>query len=264
MKKIPALFITLFLMGSVLGCQATAPAAPGAATLPPASNPASISDTAAAPKYLSLGSATISETGKGPDYTMKVTTPVMNGSTDPHVVAFNQAVSQLVQKQEAGFKKSLLEVTPSPASPGSTFDLKYTLVSQSAHIVSLQLKMDQYMAGAAHPLQTSLSFSYDLAKGQEISLDQLFVPGANYLQAISDYCKTTLSKTDLGSVLFMDGLSPTTDNYRNWNISDQGLVITFDEYQVAPYAAGPQRVTVPYQALKDLIAPQGPLAEFNK
>jgi hypothetical protein len=264
MKKIPALVITMFLMGSVLGCQAIAPTASGAATLPPASNPTSISDTAAAPRYLSLGSATISETGKGPDYALKVSTPVMNGSTDPHVVAFNQAVSQLIQKQVAGFKKSLLDVTPSPASPGSTLDVEYTLVSQSAQIVSLRLNMDQYMAGAAHPLQTSVSFNYDLAKGQEISLDQLFVPGANYLPALSDYCKTALNKTDLGSVLFMDGLSPTADNYRNWNISDQGLVITFDEYQVAPYAAGPQTVTVPYQALKDLIAPQGPLAEFNK
>ncbi|RIK32332.1 MAG: hypothetical protein DCC56_00555 [Anaerolineae bacterium] len=38
-----------------------------------------------------------------------------------------------------------------------------------------------------------------------------------------------------------------------------GFVITFDEYQVAPYAADPQTVTVPYSELKPLINQQGPL-----
>ena len=36
-------------------------------------------------------------------------------------------------------------------------------------------------------------------------------------------------------------------------------MITFDEYQVAPYAAGPQEVTVPYGALQAVIHRQGPL-----
>ena len=34
-------------------------------------------------------------------------------------------------------------------------------------------------------------------------------------------------------------------------------MITFDTYQVAPGAAGPQIVNVPYDQIQDLINPQG-------
>jgi hypothetical protein len=44
----------------------------------------------------------------------------------------------------------------------------------------------------------------------------------------------------------------------------RGLGINFDSYQVGPYAAGPQFVLVPYSALKDLINPEGPIAQFAK
>jgi hypothetical protein len=54
------------------------------------------------------------------------------------------------------------------------------------------------------------------------------------------------------------------ENYRNWNITPDGLMITFDEYQVAPYAAGPQTVTVPYSELRGLINPEGVLKQFTQ
>jgi hypothetical protein len=42
------------------------------------------------------------------------------------------------------------------------------------------------------------------------------------------------------------------------------LLITFDEYQVAPYAAGPQKVAIPYSELRALINPQGPLGKLSQ
>jgi hypothetical protein len=42
------------------------------------------------------------------------------------------------------------------------------------------------------------------------------------------------------------------------------LWVTFDPYQVAPYAAGPQYVLVPYSALKDIIKADGPIAGLAK
>jgi hypothetical protein len=37
------------------------------------------------------------------------------------------------------------------------------------------------------------------------------------------------------------------------------MLVFFDPYQVAPYAAGPQAVTIPYAALADVADPAGPL-----
>ena len=60
------------------------------------------------------------------------------------------------------------------------------------------------------------------------------------------------------------GAAPELTNYDNWTITKKGLGITFDPYQVGPYAAGPQHVLVPYSALKEIIKPDGPVGQFVK
>lgn len=259
------IFLTIcLLLAGTLGCQSTG--TPDAATEAPATStgPTATEAVHLPPTKYSLGSVTVSQSGTGPAYTVRTETPVMNGSDDPHVVAFNKLVSQAVQKEIEAFKKNLPDAKATQIAQGSSFDLTYMPVVQTDKIVSLQLKIDVYIDGAAHPYDYTVPINYDLAQGKEIALEQLFLPGANYLQALSDYCKTELNKTDLAPDLFAEGFSPKPENFHSWNISEQGLAISFDPYQVAPYAAGPQLVVIPYAALKDVLDPNGPLAEFLK
>ena len=109
--------------------------------------------------------------------------------------------------------------------------------------------------------------NYDVKNGKKLALADLFNPKSNYLSVISMYCIKDLrdqSKRDKESMLdeemMKSGASPRADNYRAWAITRKGLWITFDPYQVAAYAAGPQFVLVPYSALKDIMKPDGPLA----
>ena len=102
---------------------------------------------------------------------------------------------------------------------------------------------------------------------KQLKLSDLFKPGAKYLQAIADYSIAGLKKqTDKGLIAeeIEKGAAPQTKNYERWNIMKTGIGITFDAYQVGPYAAGPQFVTVPYSVLKDIINPEGPIAQFAK
>ncbi len=103
-----------------------------------------------------------------------------------------------------------------------------------------------------------------LVRVKSFALADLFLPNINYLEAISQYCIAELSKQPFFDSSFSSGAQPTLENYRNWNITPDGLMITFDEYQVAPYAAGPQKVVVPYSALQALINPQGPLGRVSQ
>ena len=107
--------------------------------------------------------------------------------------------------------------------------------------------------------------------GKKLSLADLFNPKSNYLSVISSYCINDLkqqSKKNKDSMIDADmmrsGASARADNYKAWAITKKGLWITFDPYQVAPYAAGPQHVLVPYSALKDVIKPDGPVAALAK
>ncbi|HEX8097752.1 MAG TPA: RsiV family protein, partial [Pyrinomonadaceae bacterium] len=54
--------------------------------------------------------------------------------------------------------------------------------------------------------------------------------------------------------------APEAENYKVWNVTRKGVFVTFDPYQVGPYAAGPQYVLVPFSALKSIMRPDGTVA----
>jgi hypothetical protein len=141
--------------------------------------------------------------------------------------------------------------------------VKYALSFQCADLFSINFDISFYASGAAHPGHYSITVNYDLGQSKELALSDLFLPNSNYLETISSYCIAELGKQPFFEGPFAEGAQPTPENYHNWNITPDGLLITFDEYQVAPYAAGPQKVTVPYSALQTLINTQGPLGKLK-
>lgn len=123
-------------------------------------------------------------------------------------------------------------------------------------------KVYYYAAGAAHPGHYSYAINYDLRQGRLIELGDLFKPDAAYLAAISATCIADLKER--GVLAWEDGALPKAENYKTWNITPDGLQITFDEYQVTAYAMGPQTVIIPYAKLIDMARTDGPLAPFLK
>src|SRR5262249_27493363 len=126
--------------------------------------------------------------------------------------------------------------------------------SGSEHIISVRFSLQAYIVGMAHPLHYHRVLNYAIEEGKEINLSDLFAPNANYLQVFSDYCRQVLDKRLANKDMVAQGTLPTLQNYKNWNIKPNGLLITFDEYQVAPYVNGAQMVLIPFTALKDILA----------
>jgi hypothetical protein len=197
-----------------------------------------------------------------PQYTLTTSTPQLSGSDNPRVQAFNERLSALVQKEVDQWRQDFRQLPVTPLSNGSSLQVTYTLISQTVDLWSFKFDFSFYADTAAHPGSYSITVNYDLASGRELALSDLFLPNSNYLETISAYCIIELGKQPFFEGPFTDGANPVAENYRNWNISPDGLIITFDTYQVAPYAAGPQSILVPYEQLKSLVAPQGPLSNF--
>ncbi|MBK7452889.1 MAG: DUF3298 domain-containing protein [Anaerolineales bacterium] len=214
---------------------------------------------------VSIQPSPFSEIGNAPVYTITAQIPTLQGSSDTRVTNFNTLIEQIIQDEIAQFKTDVLAFASNPPiAAGSSFDLQYAVIGQRADIWSIKLEISVYSDGAAHPNGYSRTLNYDLSNGREITLDELFLSGSNYLQTLSDLCKTQLSTRDIGFEMFSAGADPLAENYQRWNISDQGLTITFDAYQVAAYAAGPQLVTIPFSELQSMINPQGALAVFSQ
>ncbi len=259
-NSIYKLIIASFMLFSVLACNGTFTAAFPTATNPVPTETAVILPPSATPTPpATLSSVSLHEENKNPNYEVKAQVPTLDGNTDARVVNFNTAMLNLVNKEINAFKKNVSQLPPSSVSPGSFLDVTYALTLQKGDLWSFKFGFSGYSAGAAHPYLYSITVNYDLGQGRQLALSELFLPNSNYLEVISNYCIAQLSKRDIGFEGFSQGAGPTLENYRNWNITRDGLMITFDEYQVAAYAAGPQTVVVPYGELQAVINPQGQL-----
>lgn len=240
------------LLLSILACNALFP--------PPSPAPATENPVQPLSRQVILVSQSLHETHQAPPFTINVQTPRLTGSSDPRVIAFNARLNELVSSEVDTYRQGFLQnpVTPMTTS-GSTLDATYTLTSQIQDLWSFKFDYHFYSDGAAHPGLSSTTLNYDLARGRELALGDLFLPNSNFLEMIASHCIMELSKQPGFEGPFADGAKPTAENYRNWNITPDGLLITFDTYQVAPGASGPLQVLVPYAQLQGAIDPQGPL-----
>lgn len=253
------ILIVSLALSVILACNGLVPAPVPTATIVPSTVPATETSAPLISQQVTLVSQSAEESNQTPPFTIKVQVPQLAGSDDPRVTAFNQRLNELITKEVDTWRQSFLENTVPTVTNGSFLEVTPTLISQVGDLWSFKIDFHFYSDGAAHPGTYSITLNYDLEQGRELALDELFLPNSNYLEAIANYCKAELSKQPFFDVPFSDGANPTPENYRNWNITTAGLMITFDEYQVAPYAAGPQVVQVPIDAFRQLIDPNGPL-----
>jgi hypothetical protein len=225
----------------------------------------------------------IKEKNKKLKYEIDANYPQLIGSTDPNYEKFNQAIRSSVNRNVGGFKKDMApqpaseptpdsSVAPTYEDTGSDITIGYTVALATDDLISVEFAVSSYYAGAAHPNSAAETVNFDLKNGKQLKLADLFQPGSKYLQAISAYCIKDLTAVAqkqgadgmLDEQWIQRGAGPDSKNYENWTITKKGLAITFDAYQVAAYAAGPQYVLVPYSALKDFIKQDGPVGQLAR
>ena len=220
-----------------------------------------------------ITSKQIKESNKKLMYEIAAQYPQLTGGNNPNFEKFNQVARAAVTKEVTEFRKEMTpqqgEETPRPeGSMGSSLTLSYDVALAQDDLISVQFEVGSYYQGAAHPNSYMEVLNYDLKNGKLLSLSDLFKPGTKFLQAIATYCIADLKKQGKDKGLVDEeiekGAAANAKNYQSWSIMRRGLGINFDSYQVGPYAAGPQFVLVPYSTLKDLINPEGPIAQFAK
>lgn len=199
--------------------------------------------------------------------------PELSGG--PNVAGFNQLVKAKITRDFAEFKKMLAELTAADIKQmgemGNYIDVGYNIEYADDDLISVSFGEDTF-TGGAHPNHDTSTITYDLKQGRELKLADLFKPGSKYLATVADFAMRDLKgrkdpdsgeNIGLAQDMWEDGAKPTAENYRNWNITKKGLLVTFPPYQVGAYAFGTQTVIVPYSQLKDLIKADGALAKFS-
>lgn len=122
------------------------------------------------------------------------------------------------------------------------------------------VKLDvMVFTGGAHPNSWPDTMVFDLTDGHRIGLDEVFTDPRRALAELAPVVRDALALT-LGSMLQPDmlvsGTFPEPLNYEDFILNDEGIAFFFAPYQVAPYAAGEQVVTIPWSHLAPLLKPQ--------
>ena len=148
----------------------------------------------------------------------------------------------------------------------------YEVLYADKNLISIKITEESF-TGYLNSDYYLVSINYDLKDGRLLNLSDLFIPKTNYLKAVSELCIKELEGRDLscsGKSDFVknsevalaemsEGASPKKENYQHWNITPNGIKVTFGEYQIGPGCLGLIDVEVPYNLLKERISSRSPL-----
>jgi hypothetical protein len=187
--------------------------------------------------------------------------PAFVEGTTPWAAAMNSEILSDMQAQAARFENgpaSIRQATGKANILTGTF--KTDLLTPSLASFTLTF-VDDTTPG--YPSTTVETLNYDLATGQQIGFDDLFLDSQTALTLISLQVPTLL-QAELGAaydpVTVASGTAASSANYQGWALTSSGLRVTFAQAQVADIGAGLQSVIVPWTALRPVMVSTGPVA----
>lgn len=283
-----ALLAALLLLPCAQGCRTSAGATQAALSKQQSPNPSATPEPYAPPfsaqkrgdeafePFVNLSGGRVfasREVGRRParkDLKVSANYPELLGDDGPAAREFNRRARALVLEDVTPY----LESDPDPEKENNPnwkdveefYDVSHKVVFASDELASVLFYKEGYRWGAGHSFHEPVTFNFDLKAGREVKLAELFRPGADYLRALKNLCDEDLkrqfgSRYPQGEVTGLEGgLQPKAKNFESWVVTRDGLVIIFAEYRVMAYADGEPKVLIPFDSLREIIDPGGPLA----
>ncbi|MEM1483905.1 DUF3298 and DUF4163 domain-containing protein [Oscillospiraceae bacterium PP1C4] len=131
----------------------------------------------------------------------------------------------------------------------------YEITYQQDCVVSLYFDRYEY-TGGAHGNTVRNSDTWNLQSGRRITLSQMFPPSVNYkTYLIQTITKQIEEQIKNGNDIYFENYEENVANSFNENsfyLTREGVVIYFQQYEIAPYASGIPQFLIPY-------SPKGPI-----
>jgi len=186
-------------------------------------------------------------------------------SDTPSDFAINGAIQSVADKIYLDFATELAEMMNEGAPIGSS-DLvgEGRIIFNNGYLLSVLFEGSTDWGGAASQQLWSDSIMIDLSNGQVLTSENLFqldIP-TDWKEVLAEKSYDLLEER-LGSEMVWDeGLLPTGENFDNMLVTQPGLLIIFDQYQVAAGVAGTPTVIIPWVEIAAIINPQSRIGEL--
>lgn len=130
---------------------------------------------------------------------------------------------------------------------------------RNKHLTAIELNTWQYMTGAAHGISATQFLNWDHSTQKVLGLTNILQAGkydayvAALAQAHSRWLATNPDVQRDPEAYRRIWPFQASDNYA---LTDEGLVIKYDSYQIAPYSSGQPELLIPYSALHGILRPE--------
>lgn len=149
-----------------------------------------------------------------------------------------------------------------------TKKIKNTPFDDNYHIYTLYIDYKEYkykdyislifyselFLGGAHPSHYIDTIIYNTKNNSFTNINNLINIDKNILNKLSNISREellrnkVLSNSNVKNML-MDGTSPKIDNFKRFALTNDGIIIFFERYQIAPYYFGDYNILIPHSKL---------------
>lgn len=182
----------------------------------------------------------ITKTGK--KYVINYRVPVisMEGRYSEHAIALSSAIEDYFNKsltQDLELAKAAAEDQYLKGDKKYDFGVGYKVTYNKDGIISILMTYGSY-SGGAHGLAHNIAYNYNIIEGRELELQDAFNKDVNSYNIVKEeIVKQMKAKKDI----FFDDSIDIVKNYSEpfeFYITEHGVVIYFEEYEVGPFASG--------------------------
>ncbi|HHV98973.1 MAG TPA: DUF4163 domain-containing protein [Clostridiaceae bacterium] len=159
------------------------------------------------------------------------------------------------QKNAEYFEEGTDLSATSPNKHEVYFD--YRMKYNQNGLLSVVLFNYQY-TGGAHGITVQSSYTFDLKTGEEYKFKDLMKADADYVTFISNVVKQKIDERIKIGLLPNYLLTPFTAirDDQDFYLSNNGVVVYFQQYEYFPYAAGIQEFVVDYTEFSNMLKPE--------
>lgn len=183
-------------------------------------------------------------------YTINATYPKTNSD------AITEYFKNYTDDQIAQFKDDTSWVNDVQSAADSQLSLDISYKSVPSTLVQNYIVSVASYTGGAHGLLVRKTFSFN-KEGQLLTLSSLFKNGLDGLPSFATLAQKELLKREGAQADWIkDGAGAKEENYQSFVVTDTGVTVLFDPYQVAPWSDGAIDITIPFSSFKTIANPE--------
>lgn len=166
-------------------------------------------------------------------------------------------------------RKAAADATPKPddgvdREQAWSYEQDFEIDRPSPHAVTVALDFYGY-SGGAHGYGATRCTLVDLRTGKAVGPRGVFADGDQWLKTLLPLVTADLRRQFVDKPGFDDALEPANlgkllHEAQHYCWRPDRLELIFNAYEVGPYVSGPFEVNLPYDELKPLLRPDGPIA----